>query len=498
VPTPSGVEEVVDRFAVKQLTERSWPGRAAAVVHGGTSFVRGWGLADLASGTPVTPQTGYRTGSTGKTQTAMAVMALAERGLLDLDDDVRKHVPAFDVSGPGDEPIRLLHLVTHTSGIGEIRDWADLIRPEKGIAVRQGQRPEPVNRLYRKGLRSPVAPGVVWRYANHAVTVLGAVIETHTGLPFERAVDELVFQPLGMRDTGFQPGWGSEPRTATGYLTRRRKRDVVPWREISIPPAGSAVSRADDMLLYLQALLGAGGNDQGRSVSPQTFSRMLARLHQPDPRQTGTGVMWWLNELDGHRVLRHGGSYPGFRSFCVAAPDDGVAVWLGLHDSDDDLERLGLELVRELLGAAPGVRELASLAAAAPAPSWLPPEGRYVAVGTALTTIGVWGAMRGGLTLTHAAGGEVWMRAPAWPRPLRLQHLGDGLFGTDAQEIVPLSAGFFTVQLLGTPEHPMLVANGRAVYARSRDPRPWVGLDSLPEAGIDELRAMLSDDTAAG
>jgi hypothetical protein len=224
---------------------------------------------------------------------------------------------------------------------------------------------------------------------------------------------------------------------------------------------------------------------------------MLRRLHQPDPRQTGTGVMWWLNQLDGHRVFRHGGSYPGFRSCCVVAPDDGVAVWLGLHDSDDDFERLGLDLVRELLGAATGVDELAALADTAPAPAWQPPAGRYVAVGTALTTIGVWGAQRGGMTLTHSPGGEVWMRAPCWPRALLLRHLGDGLFGTDAQEIFPLSPGFFTVELLGTPEHPLLVANGRTVYARSRDPRPWVGVDALPESGLAQLRAMLSHDVPA-
>jgi hypothetical protein len=270
----------------------------------------------------------------------------------------------------------------------------------------------------------------------------------------------------------------------------------VPWREISIPPAGSAVSRADDMLLYLQALLGAGGNEHGRVVAPETFERMLRRLHQPDRRQTGTGVMWWLNDIAGHRILRHGGSYPGFRSFCVAAPDDGTAIWLGLNDSDDDLERIGLELLRELLGVESGPAELASLAAAAPSVDRLPPVGRYVPVGSALTTVGVWAAMRGGLTVSHTDAGEVWLRAPSWSGPLLLQHLGDGLFGTDGRAVAPLTQGYFTVQLLGPPERPMLLANGRNVYAPSRNPRPWFPLADLPEDNVDELRAMVSRDAA--
>jgi hypothetical protein len=206
--------------------------------------------------------------------------------------------------------------------------------------------------------------------------------------------------------------------------------------------------------------------------------------------------MWWLNDLGGHRILRHGGSYPGFRSCCIAAPDDGVALWLGLHDSDDNLEWIGIELMRELLGVPSGLAELRSLAEAAAVAERQPPPGRYVPVGTAVHTVGVWGAMRGGLTIRHTDAGEVWMRAPAWRQPFLLQHLGEGLFGTDGREIYGLSPGYFSVQLIGPPEQPLLVTNGRNVYAPSRNPRPWLPLDEVSETGLAELRAMVSDSGA--
>src|SRR5689334_12272432 len=135
------LSDLVDARLSEVVTERAWPGLAAVVIRDGQVVQRTWGCADVATGAPVTPQTGFRIGSTGKTLTALALMALVERGDVQLSDDVRAHVTGFPFTSPDGEPIRLLHLVTHTSGMGEIREWRDLTRPRGGIALRPGEMP---------------------------------------------------------------------------------------------------------------------------------------------------------------------------------------------------------------------------------------------------------------------------------------------------------------------------------------------------------------------
>jgi len=480
-------------LVLEQLAElirkHDWPGLGVALVHpDGSGFAGGIGVADLGTRRAVTDSTGYRIGSTGKTMTGLALMRLVEDGTVGLEDEVAAHVPHYAVSTPA-PPLRLSHLVTHTGGLGEVRGWSDLLRHRAGIAVRPGRPVAPLDELYRRGLRAAHPPGLLWRYANHGISVLGSVLETHTGTPFEAAVEDLVLYPLGMRSTSFRTGWGTDPLTAQGYDTKRKP---VRYDEVSIPPAGSTVSRPSDMLRYLDALLGSGAP----VVRPETFSRMVRRAHQPDVRQTGTGVLWWLNELGGHRIFRHGGSFPGFRSFLAVAPDDGVALWLGLNADDDGLEHAGLDLVRRVLGLPSAAAEVGALAEVAPETP-LPRSGRYTPVGSALTTMGTWSGLRGGLHL-DVHDGAASLRAGSWPKRLRLHPIGDGLFAT-AEGGGYTTPGFLTVQLVGPAERPLLLLDGRTAYQRTDHAvRPWTTTDELTDGARLHLESLLPPSHKSG
>ena len=152
-----------------------WPvaGLAVAVIRGGSlAGFYGHGVADVGSGTPVGPDTVFRIASVTKTITAVAVMQLVERGLVDLDAPASRYLRAFRLipARPGFGPATLRHLLTHTAGVRAVRKPSDLLRPVLGWGVPTGQPVPPLAEYYRDGLRIDTEPGTKYPRTGSAVS----------------------------------------------------------------------------------------------------------------------------------------------------------------------------------------------------------------------------------------------------------------------------------------------------------------------------------------
>jgi CubicO group peptidase (beta-lactamase class C family) len=283
------------------------------------------GLAGIESRTPVTEDTVFRIGSLTKTFTAVAVLQLVEQGRIDLDAPAATYLRSFRLvpAEPGWPPPTVRQLLTHTSGVGEVREPADLLRPVFGEMVRPGRRVPSLAEYYRRGLPLRAAPGTRWRYTGHGFAVLGRIVEDLTGEPLGRALRERVFAPLGMADTELGDG---RLRVATGHtFGRHGPRPVRNPRQVTAA-AGAACSTPRDMARYARALLGGGANEHGRVLQPATVATMFAPQYRPDPRIPGMGLAFFRGETAGHPVVEHGGVVPGFDAQAFLAPEDGVAV----------------------------------------------------------------------------------------------------------------------------------------------------------------------------
>ena len=198
-------------------------GLATAVVSpGGLKFFLGSGVADRARGIPITEDTVFRVGSISKTFTAIAIMQLRDRGLIDLDDAASRYLSSFRLTPARASfgPVTIRQLLTHTGGIGELRNVTDVLRPTIGLAVPADRPPPSLATYYRGRLRVEVEPGTKWAYANHGFSVLGQLVEDVSGEPFGSYMRAHVFGPLGLDTTDFVRTDAIAGQLATGYALR--------------------------------------------------------------------------------------------------------------------------------------------------------------------------------------------------------------------------------------------------------------------------------------
>lgn len=336
-----------------------WPavGLAVGVIADGTlSAFSAQGVADIAERTPITEDTGFRIASITKTITAIAVLQLWERGLVDLDAPVADSLRAYRLApaDPSWKPATLRHLLTHTAGIPEVVPARGALRPDFGETVPAGRRLPSLAEHYRGGLPLVAEPGTRFRYGNHGFATLGQIVEDVSGEPLDRYVRDHVFDPLGMHRSDLVRSARVTPGLATGFeMGRTGPRSVSPRDAITVG-AASAYSTPRDMARYLSALLGGGRNEHGSVLEPATVASMFASQYRPDPRIPGIGLAFWRADLAGHLAVEHQGTLPGFHSQIFLAPDDGVAVMAFTNGSwrpDFWLPFEASNVLRQMIGA---------------------------------------------------------------------------------------------------------------------------------------------------
>jgi D-alanyl-D-alanine carboxypeptidase len=259
-------------------------------------YSEAFGVIDQESATAATPRSVMQIGSVTKQFTAAAILRLAERGALTLDDRIEKFVPEFDNRGA---TITLRHLLSHRSGIRS--SWW----PQSGgfplfSPVTREQVIAGIN-----GYPLEFTPGSRWSYSNAGYMLLGYAIESITGTPFADFVHSEFALPLGLLDTGVC-GTFNLPRpegyglSAAGEL--KRMASLHPSGVIS---DGSLCSTASDLARWAHLLA------TGHVMLPASYATMTSPAAPPTPYGLGLD----LRNMVGHPAVSHGGSIDGFRTF---------------------------------------------------------------------------------------------------------------------------------------------------------------------------------------
>jgi CubicO group peptidase (beta-lactamase class C family) len=295
----------IDRAFARYVDDGRLPGWLVLVArHGQVAHLATYGRRDLEADLPVEVDTRFRIYSMTKPVTAVAAMQLYEEGAFALKDPVSAFIPAFadvrvwrdgrgsdPVTVPAARPVRLWHLLTHTAGLTYGFHHAHPVDAMYRAAGFDWVAPEGRDLAACcdawAGLPLLFEPGTGWNYSV-ASDVLGRVVEVVSGQPLDRFLDERIFGPLGMADTGFWVDPAAAGRLAALYSAGPGGRPVrndelggrARRRPACLSGGGGLVSTAADYHRFTQALLGGGELDGARLLGPRTLAYM-ARNHLP-------------------------------------------------------------------------------------------------------------------------------------------------------------------------------------------------------------------------
>ncbi len=305
------------------------------------------GFADVASGTPVRPETRFMIGSISKSFAAIVVLQEVEAGRLDLHVSVNELLRWLELPEPFG-PITLHHLLTHTSGLSAGTEDAPT---GLGAATRLREIPP----------TSP--PGEHFWYSNDAYKLVGLVLEGVTKQPIHELLRERVLGPLGMTASVAAITDDTRSDLATGYepmLTDRPpqlRHALVPATfTVSNTADGSIVSNVIDMAAHARLLLNRGRGPEGTVLSEAMFDVLTTPfVVQPDDPRTSYGYGLDIGEHERGPWIGHGGGMVGYTAFTAVEPVSGLGVVILQNGSGskEGMVNHALDVVRACIRDAP-------------------------------------------------------------------------------------------------------------------------------------------------
>ncbi|MFB1485208.1 serine hydrolase [Corallococcus sp. RDP092CA] len=357
IPVAAGAatrQQALDRLLTQYHQLRQFNGAALVANEKGIVLKKAYGQANFEWNVPNTPDTKFRIASVTKQFTAMVILQLVAEGKLKLDDTLASALP--DYRKDTGSRITLTHLLNHTSGIPSYTNAPDFFS-------KVSRNPYPVADFVKQFASGDLEfePGSKFAYNNSGYYLLGAIIERVTGKTYAEAVQERIFTPLGMKDSGYDVSTTVLPKRASGYERSPDGYVNATYLDMSLPyAAGSLYSTVEDLYRWDRALY-------ENTLLPEALKQ---RMFTPGLENYGFGLrMDPLPLSDGKTVLAtigHSGGLNGFSSRIYRVPASReVVILLDNTARGDKLKELSVGLFSVLHGIPPqapreGIRELLS------------------------------------------------------------------------------------------------------------------------------------------
>lgn len=334
----------LDTSIARTVRTQRIPGLAVGIVRDGQlAYARGFGVASLERGTPVTTRTLFHVASVTKPFVATAIMQLVEQGKIKLDEPVVTYLPYFTVADPRGRTITVRQLLTHTSGMPDVTDY-EWSRP---------QNDEGALERYVRGLADRQllwAPGSRYAYSNIGFEILGDVIAKVSGRSFEEYVSAEILAPLRMTSSSLLLARADPALLASGYTRATRSGDApnvpiaaYPYNRVH-GPSSNLMTNVIDLSRWAMVNLHRGELDGVRILSPASYDLLWTPAAEVEfcrpPGHTecrkpggSVGLSWFLQKKNGELVVSHGGGDDGFVTEFVLIPDRSFA-FIMMSNSD--------------------------------------------------------------------------------------------------------------------------------------------------------------------
>lgn len=330
-PSVQEIISTTDTYLSELAKARLFSGSVLIARNGKVLVRKGYGEADHQKHLVNTAQTKFRLGSMTKQFTAMAILLLQARGKLNVRDRICTYLSECPTPW---QQITLHQLLTHTSGIPDFTSFPD-------YKTSQGSPSSPTQTIARfKDKPLDFQPGEKWSYSNSGYVVLGAIIEQASGKTYEAFLQENIFVPLQMVDSGYDHNKGD---LAVGYRDQTNLADFI---DMSIPyAAGGLYSTVEDLYRWDQSLY------TDKLISKNLRDQMFTPLALvPNSGGFGYGYGWGIGKEGDHSVVSHAGGINGFNSAIVRYPNDKVVVIVLGNREDVDTSRICVQLAKMVFG----------------------------------------------------------------------------------------------------------------------------------------------------
>jgi CubicO group peptidase (beta-lactamase class C family) len=343
VPTAQAAtrQQEVERLITRYHQLRQFNGAVLVADEKGVILKKGYGSANFEWQVPNTPDTKFRIGSITKPFTAVVILQLVAEGKLRLEDPITKHLP--DYRKDTGSRVTIAHLLNHTSGIPSYTT-SEFFKTES-------RNPFTVPDFVKKFCSGDLQfePGTKYAYNNSAYFLLGAIIEKVTGQTYAQALQQRIFDPLGMKNTGYDVSATVLPKRASGYEMQPSGYANAAYLDMTIPyAAGSLYSTVEDLYLWDRALY-------KDTLLP---AELKQKMFTPTLNEYGYG--WGVRPVklsDGKTELAtigHSGGINGFSTLLLRTPErKEVVILLDNTSRGDSLEALAAGVLSILRGLPP-------------------------------------------------------------------------------------------------------------------------------------------------
>jgi len=349
--------ESLETYLGQKLRDLGVPGFSVAVVkRDQTPWIRGFGVADIARETPVTPETVFMWFSLTKIATATAVMQLVEQEKLSLDDKVSEYIPDFPRRRDYEPPL-VRHLLNHSSGL------ANPI-PVRWVHLANEPGPDPkafLNRLLAQHKKLRSNPGEKTSYSNIGYLALGLLIAETSGQSYKDYVVTKILKPLEMHHTNFSYTAEMLEKAATGYQKRfsamslllplmRIPKGIVGGRVgayrmfnqfyLDGSAYGGLIGPVKDAVRLIQVHINGGRVDGVQVLSEKSVQLMQRISSKGDKLNSGFGWNRWHSNVEDAQYVQQIGGGAGFFNIMRIYPEESSGIVVMGNSTNYDIEQI--------------------------------------------------------------------------------------------------------------------------------------------------------------
>ncbi len=310
----------LDKVIQDELKATNTPGCAVAIVSDNKLvYAKGFGIASIETGQPVTPDTLFLIGSTVKQFTAYTVLSMAEEGKLEINTPIGSYIKGLS---PKLSNVTASQLLSHTAGLKDLDPWPEDIKWDFQSGLEKGVRTLNDSIFLAE-------PGEVFSYSNDGYNLAGYLAQVVGGMPYADAVEDRVLKPVGMNSTTFYLEMAVTHPMAMGYIGRASENLTVlrPFQEYATEwPSGFLFSNVLDMARYATAMMNNGTLDGRQVLSPEVIKEMCTPHADMAEGNISYGYGLMMHSYRGVDVVEHEGNLDSFTCIFKMVPEHKFAL----------------------------------------------------------------------------------------------------------------------------------------------------------------------------